>query len=294
MYYFLSLMAGMLISVMVVFNGELNARVGQIAALVLIHMAGIVFMSILLLIKKQKPRFKRLPVYLYIGGFIGIVTTVFNNTAFGKISVSAMMALGLLGESVSSLLADHFGLLGLPKRPFRRQKLWGGLLSLAGIIWMWDDFQAIPVLVSLLAGITVLLSRLINGQLARKTGLLTSTFINYVTGLTGALLLLLFAGSRPPIAYAVSGPVYIYLGGLLGGVIVLVSSFCVGRIPSFYMTLSLFVGQVFAGLLLDMVLTQQFPLRNFIGGFLVLAGLMLNLYIDKKYENRPVLIPMPH
>ena len=42
MYYLLSLLAGMLISVMVVFNGGLNGRVGQTAALVIIHLAGLV------------------------------------------------------------------------------------------------------------------------------------------------------------------------------------------------------------------------------------------------------------
>ncbi|NCB35796.1 MAG: DMT family transporter, partial [Clostridia bacterium] len=119
MYYLLSLLAGMLISVMVVFNGGLNGRVGQTAALVIIHLAGLVFILLLMLVKGEKLRLKRLPFYLYLGGLLGIMTTVFNNTAFGHISVSAMMALGLLGESVSSLLADHFGLLGLPKRPFR-------------------------------------------------------------------------------------------------------------------------------------------------------------------------------
>lgn len=293
MYYLLSLLAGMLISVMVVANGQLNGRVGQTAALVIIHVVGLLFMSLLMLIKKEKPQAKKLPFYLYAGGLIGIVITVFNNIAFMHISVSAMMALGLLGESVSSLLADHIGLLGLPKRPFRRQKLWGGLLALVGILLMWDDFKLFPVLASLAAGILVLLSRLLNGGLARRTSLGNSTFFNYVTGLSGALILLLLSGSRPTLSFALGGPVYIYMGGFLGGIIVLLSSFCVGKIPSFYMTLVLFVGQVFAGILLDMLLTGTFPLNNFIGGLLVLAGLILNLVVDRKYEKRGPLIPLP-
>lgn len=283
MYYLLSLLAGMLISVMVVFNGGLNGRVGQTAALVIIHLAGLVFILLLMLIKGEKLRLKRLPFYLYLGGMLGIMTTVFNNTAFGHISVSAMMALGLLGESVSSLLADHFGLLGLPKRPFRRQKLWGGLLALAGVVFMWDDFQLIPVLVCLLAGVTVLVSRLINARQAAHSGLLGSTLINYAVGLTGSLLLLLFTGGGQSVSFAMSGPFYIYLGGVMGGVIVLISSFCVGKIPSFYMTLALFLGQVLAGVLLDMVLAQAFPVNNLIGGLFVLGGLTVNLALDRAY-----------
>ena len=130
MYYLLSLLAGMLISVMVVFNGGLNGRVGQTAALVIIHLAGLVFILLLMLLKGEKLRLKRLPFYLYLGGLLGIMTTVFNNTAFGHISVSAMMALGLLGESVSSLLADHFGLLGLPSAPSASK-------SCGAACWLW-------------------------------------------------------------------------------------------------------------------------------------------------------------
>ena len=286
MYYLLSLLAGMLISVMVVFNGGLNGRVGQTAALVIIHVAGLFFILLLMLIKGEKLRLKRLPFYLYLGGMLGIMTTVFNNTAFGHISVSAMMALGLLGESVSSLLADHFGLLGLPKRPFRRQKLWGGLLALAGVVFMWDDFQLLPVLVCLLAGVTVLVSRLINARQAAHSGLLGSTLINYAVGLTGSLLLLLFTGGGQSVSFAMSGPFYIYLGGVMGGVIVLISSFCVGKIPSFYMTLALFLGQVLAGVLLDMVLAQAFPMNSLIGGLFVLGGLSVNLALDRAYEKK--------
>ena len=286
MYYLLSLLGGMLISVMVVFNGGLNARVGQMPALVIIHTAGLVFTGLLMLIKREKLRLKRLPLYLYSAGLIGIATTVFNNTAFGHISVSAMMALALLGESISSLAADHFGLLGLPKRPFRPQKLWGGLLALIGIVFMWDDFKLIPVVVSLLAGVTVLVSRLINGQQSKHTGLLGSTLINYLTGLIGSLILLTFTGSAPSFSQAMGGPAYIYLGGVMGGVIVLLSSFCVGKIPSFYMTLAFFVGQVFAGLLLDMALAQTFPVNSLIGGLFVLAGLTVNLTLDRAYERK--------
>ena len=286
MYYLLSLLAGMLISVMVVFNGGLNGRVGQTAALVIIHLAGLVFILLLMLLKGEKLRLKRLPFYLYLGGLLGIMTTVFNNTAFGHISVSAMMALGLLGESVSSLLADHFGLLGLPKRPMRPQKLWGGLLALAGVVFMWDDFQLIPVLVCLLAGVTVLVSRLINARQAAHSGLLGSTLINYAVGLTGSLLLLLFTGGGQSVSFAMSGPFYIYLGGVMGGVIVLISSFCVGKMPSFYMTLALFLGQVLAGVLLDMVLAQAFPMNSLIGGLFVLGGLSVNLTLDRAYEKK--------
>ncbi len=282
MLYSLSLLAGMLISVMVVFNGGLNARVGQAMALVIIHAAGLLFLSAAFLIRKEKPRVKKLPPWLYMGGLIGILTTVFNNTAFGRISVTAMMALSLLGESVSGLLADHFGLIGLPRRRFRPQKLWGGLLALIGTAWMLGRQTDLwPVALSLLAGVSVLFSRLINSRLAGRTGVKTSAWCNYLAGLSGSLLLLSFVKNAPAWPFALSGPFYIYLGGGLGAVIVLLSNHIVGRISSFYMSLAIFVGQVSASLLLDMLLTQSFPVRTAVGGLFVLGGLLLNLLQDR-------------
>ena len=67
---------------------------------------------------------------------------------------------------------------------------------------------------------------------------------------------------------------------------VTVISFCVGKIPSFYMTLALFLGQVLAGVLLDMVLAQAFPMNSLIGGLFVLGGLSVNLTLDRAYEKK--------
>lgn len=284
MNYLLSLLAGMLISAMVVMNGGLNARAGVGLSLTIIHLAGLCFSFLILLLKRQKPAVKKLPPGYYIGGYIGILTTLFNLRAFGHISVTAMMALGLLGESVSSLLADHYGLMGLPKRAFRKDKVPGSLLLLAGILIMLTDFEPVAVLVSLLAGVSVLWSRLVNGRLARHTGAMGATLMNYLTGLSGALLILLVTGL--PAGFALKGPAWDYLGGAVGAAIVLISNFVVGKISSFYMTLTLFVGQVAASLLLDMLLAGAFPGRIALGGLFVLAGLTLNLARDKAAAKR--------
>lgn len=281
MFYALSLLAGMMISVMVVFNGGLNAQVGFGLSLVLIHIAGLITIALVMLIKREKPVFPKMPPFWYTAGLLGILTTVFNLLAFGHISVSAMMALGLLGESMSSLFADHTGLLGIPVRKMRREKVAGLVLILAGIVIMMTDFVLVPVLVSFMAGITVLLSRIINGGLSRKSSVTSATLINYLTGLLGAIVAAAFIGVPTPIS--TQGPITNYLGGAVGAVIVIISNFVVGKIASFYMTLTLFVGQVSAGLLLDMMLQGFFPVRIALGGLCVLLGLTLNLLQDRAY-----------
>lgn len=285
MYYALSLFTGMLISVMVVFNGQLDDQAGRALSLVITQAAGLVFMLGYLLIKKEKVKFPRLPFYLYAGGFLSVSTILLNNLAFGQISVTAMMALALLGDSATGLAADHFGILGLPQRPFRAQKLWGVILIVAGIGVMLDSFATLAVLFSVGSGVLVMLTRLLNGELAKKTSLGSSTLVNYLAGITGALLLLLLLGSGPlTLQDVMGGPFYIYMGGFLGAIIVLLSSLCVGKIPSFYQSLVLFVGKILAGLLLDTLLSGSFSYSKLLGGLCVLGGLMLNLFIDKKAE----------
>lgn len=285
--YYLALLAGMMISVMVVFNGGLSDRVGQFAALVIIHLVGLVVISLALFIKGKKPVARGVPPQLFTAGIIGVAITICNNMAFGHISVSAMMALGLLGESITSLLVDHFGVMGLPRRPFRREKLLGMLLNLCGIAFMLGDFKLVPVLVSFLAGVGVVMNRLVNSQMARHTTTHTGVFYNYLVGLLAALAVLFVSGSRIDTATLFKGPPTVFLGGGFGVVIVLLSNHVVRRIPSLYMTMALFVGQVFAAVLLDMLISQSFPLRILVGGLFVLLGLSLNLWQDSRLKEKP-------
>ena len=285
MYYALSLLAGTLISVMVVFNGHLNDMAGMGWSLIIIHVSGILAIGLAMLFRKDRPRPGGRPPWWYTGGLIGILTTLFNLYAFGRISVSAMLALALLGESLASLAADHVGFMGLPRRPMRAEKLLGGLIILAGILIMLTDFaELLAVILSLLAGVSVLWSRLVNARLARSVGIYSTTLINYLAGLLGALLVLVVSGVQP--LPALGGPLTNYLGGALGALIVLISNYVVGRIASFYMTLIMFVGQVAASLLLDMMLMDEFPVRIALGGLLVLAGLTLSLLQDRARARR--------
>lgn len=48
------------------------------------------------------------------------------------------------------------------------------------------------------------------------------------------------------------------------------------------MTLLLFVGQLFAGIIIDSIMANQFSIGQVIGGLFVLLGFTLNLMIDKK------------
>ena len=284
MYYFLSLLTGILISVMVAVNGGLTKQYGVYSATVIIHIIGLILITVLSLVKHERLFPKRHAWFLYLGGAIGVLTTVFNNLAFGRISVSAILALGLFGQSITGLVIDQFGLLGMPRHPFTQRKLIGLALILAGIVLMINSFEIIAVAVSFIAGVNIVISRTLNAKLAGLTSVRTSTFYNYLIGLLISIPVFLLLGRNEAAlaGFEISPDLYIYLGGLLGVFIVIISNITVVKIPAFYLTLLIFIGQIFSGVLIDIVISQELSSRNLIGGVLVAAGLCVNLLLDNK------------
>ena len=138
--------------------------------------------------------------------------------------------------------------------------------------------------VAIAAGVTNLLARNINSILAEKIGLFEGTFFNYITGLFFSALFLLFSGEFLNISFGLFKyvPFQAYLGGLIGVFVVSLSSLAASKISAFYLTLIMFLGQLFTGIVLDYLSTDILSIGKLIGGFLVVLGLGYNLLIDKK------------
>lgn len=283
MYYMIALLSGILIAVMIVCNGGLTVQFGVYTAITVIHTVGLLLITLLVFMRGEKPFAKKMPWYLYLGGAIGVATTAFNNFSFGRISVSAILALSLLGQSITSIIIDQFGFMNVSKHPFKKNKLLGLFLISSGITIMITDFEILAVVLSFFAGVSLVISRTLNANLAEGTGISSSTFFNYLIGLAVAIPVMLLIGRNEPfmIQPNFSLDIYIYLGGILGVAVVWLSNIIVSKISAFYMTLFLFIGQVFSGLLLDTLISGVFSCRNFLAGILVSAGLLTNLLLDK-------------
>ena len=137
MYNLLSLLIGILIAVMVAFNGELSNGTGNYSSLVIIHVIGYLALVILMLYKKIKIPFKMtLPLWLYSAGAISVGTVLINNMTYAEIGVSLPIALGLLGQSLTSLVFDHYGFLGMQKIKFNKKKIIGITIIIIGVCVM--------------------------------------------------------------------------------------------------------------------------------------------------------------
>ena len=134
MYNITAVITGMLIALMVFFNGMLSQAVGSYPATVIIHTMGVIICFIFISIKKQKIfENHKLPVWMYLGGVIGVGTTLFNNMAFGHISISSILVLSFLGEITASLIIDQFGFFSLEKRKINKKKILSLIIMLSGI-----------------------------------------------------------------------------------------------------------------------------------------------------------------
>ncbi len=136
-YALLAALSGMLIAVMVAINGELTSEIGNYPATVLIHLVGLIAVSAVLLIMRQKLHpGPRLPLYMYMGGVIGVGSVLLNNHTYAILGVSVTLALGLLGQLVCSIVIDQWGLFGMPKQTLKPHRLAAAAVVLAGTFMM--------------------------------------------------------------------------------------------------------------------------------------------------------------
>jgi transporter family-2 protein len=73
------------------------------------------------------------PWWLWIGGLIGALYVTVSLIAAPRIGALGLLAAGLAGQAIASLILDHFGLLGFPVHRINPGRIGGVLLLLAGV-----------------------------------------------------------------------------------------------------------------------------------------------------------------
>lgn len=137
MYKMMAALDGVLIALMVVFNGLLASRTGNSQSLIIIHVVGLLGTTLLLIVSRNRLKSIRgIPFYLFIAGALGIFNVLFNNISFLKLGATLTLCLNLLGQLIASMIIDHFGLLGQQVNKINSTKLLGISIMILGIISM--------------------------------------------------------------------------------------------------------------------------------------------------------------
>lgn len=137
MYNIFSIIIGALIAIMTSLNGILSTYTGNYSSSVIIHAIGLIGIIAILIFTKSKITFdKKIPLYLYSAGLIGVFTVLLSNFTFMPLGASLTMSLGLFGQTISAIIIDHYGLFGVNKIKFNKKKVLGLMIIILGLVVM--------------------------------------------------------------------------------------------------------------------------------------------------------------
>lgn len=137
MYNIFSIIIGALIAIMTSLNGILSTYTGNYSSSVIIHAIGLIGIIAILIFTKSKITFdKKIPLYLYSAGLIGVFTVLLSNFTFVHLGASLTMSLGLFGQTISAIIIDHYGLFGVNKIKFNKKKVLGLMIIILGLVVM--------------------------------------------------------------------------------------------------------------------------------------------------------------
>lgn len=129
----LALLCGVLISIANLSNSKLGEVWGHYYAPIVIHVVGLIVISCL---SRGKFRsFRKIPKVYFLGGVAGLATTLFCNISAAAMGVTLMMVLSLLGQTVSSMIVDGFGIMGLEKKKISKNQVVSlGLITIGAVV----------------------------------------------------------------------------------------------------------------------------------------------------------------
>lgn len=141
----LALMGGVFLAIQAGFNSQLGGILKQpiiavIATSITSVLLGLVLLFFLNKNSLETSSFSNVPWYLwFIGGLFSASGISIYFYTIPKIGISKMIALGLCGQLLFSLLAGHFGWLNMPVEPITSKRLFGTIAMIIGIFLINTD-----------------------------------------------------------------------------------------------------------------------------------------------------------
>ncbi|MBZ4684209.1 MAG: bacterial/archaeal transporter family-2 protein [Fusobacteriaceae bacterium] len=128
------LLIGSLVTIMLTLNSMLSQTYGNLLALLIIHIIGLIVAIIIKIIKKEK--FDKLHRYFFLGGIVGLVLIGLNNLVLLKLGPSLTVATTLIAQIIFSTVIDYFGFFGFEKKKFDKKKIESILIIFIGIVFL--------------------------------------------------------------------------------------------------------------------------------------------------------------
>lgn len=139
MYIFVAVAAGAGIAFQAVINARLRVVVqSPVWAALIQTFVGLALLATIALIAREGPLnvsgASRAPWWVWTGGLLGATYVVASIVATAPLGAAVMFAAVIVGQVITSLLIDHYGLMGVAVQPLTPVRAAGAGLLLAGLV----------------------------------------------------------------------------------------------------------------------------------------------------------------
>lgn len=202
---------------------------------------------------------KKLAWWHLLGGASGAFYAVAQTTTGILLGVALFSVAIVSGQTLSSALADRYGIGPSGIHRLTPPRIIGTILVLVAVIvsvggQINASFSVWVALVPFIAGFMFGLQLAVNGRVRQETSsVAASTFINF--GVAAVLLLVLVAVKSIfiPLTSELPGDLWLYTGGVLGSVFIAGSAFVVARIGVLVLGVSVVAGQLMGATVIDLI-----------------------------------------
>jgi transporter family-2 protein len=287
----LAAISGAMISVQARINGELSHRLnnGLEAALISFGSGFLVISLVTLFNPKIKAGLRKLresvarkeiAKWKLLAGSLGGSFVALQTQIVPLVGVAIYTVASISGQTVMSLFIDRIGFTGGGKRLITKRRVSAVIITVVAVIVSVLDridsntLSFLTVAVGCTAGLLVGFQRALNGQINEHTnqGFATS-FMNFATG-TIFLLTLVIVGvitGKTELTPLPQGPIWIYMGGILGVIYISFASSIVQHLGVLTFTLFSVGGQLFSSLIIDIVA----PTKGVSISFYLITGIVM-------------------
>ena len=290
--------AGVLITIMNLFNSKIGEITNPILGSGITHLLGVPVIIFLLMFdnKVSSAKTKKtgsmskgglvLSNFLpYFVGILGALMVVIANILIPMLGLGATVCSFILGNLLSSVIFDYLGISTGLSVPISSKTIFSLILILCGVVLIKDgsvsnisDLHL--VFLSMLNGTVCSLSGILNSKLAIKHGMSKGLLINH----TGAILFVIFyivIRQQYTFSYI---PWYLFLTGIIGVAVVAICNKAIPKIGLLNTTTMILLGQATMGT----ILTSNITLVYIVGFVIFSLGVILSL--QKSSRNQEMVI----
>lgn len=282
----LTLITGLCISAMIFFNGSLEGIIGNIPAIIFIHVVGLILTSPLFIKKTEKKSMEKKSRWYLLAGVLGIAVVTISNKVFWKGGVLLTLSGTLAGQVIMAAVMEW-----VKHKKEKKSMPIGKILSLALvlpgsiIIGLRSGLTFDWILLSWIPGAIILMQSFMNSQNILSIGFRKTLVFHFGTALAVLLPMMLFIPMEDAFSKVFSGQVPILFligGGSLSLFVITIGSYLLLKIKPITYVLLMYCGQLTGAMMIDSLSGYGFSIEKAAAMGLVIAGLFLGELKKKK------------